>query len=66
MDWKEKIAVGMKMIIEGCDGESFQFGCKGCPFGPICSIILLGENSDYSTPDNWEKEGIFKKSIDIS
>ncbi len=65
MDWKEQIAIGMKMIIEGCDKEGLWFGCKDCPFGPICDALLRDEDSCYSTPDNWENEGIFKKPIDI-
>ena len=65
MDWKEQITIGMKMIIEGCDKEGLWFGCKDCPFGPICDSLLRDEDSCYSTPDNWENEGIFKKPIDI-
>lgn len=65
MDWKEKIAAGMKMIIEGCDQEGLHYGCKGCPFDSICDTILKDEESKYSTPDCWEEEGIFKKPIDI-
>ena len=65
MDWKEKIMSGMKIIIEGCDEEGLWFGCKNCPFGSICDILLRDEESCYSTPNNWENEGIFKKPIDI-
>ena len=61
MDWKEKIAAGMRMIMEGCDNEGLHYGCKGCPFDSICDAILRDEESRYSTPDSWEKEGIFEK-----
>lgn len=64
MDWKEKIAAGMKMIIEGCDQEGLHYGCKGCPFDSICDTILKDEESFYSTPDSWEKEGIFETPLD--
>lgn len=64
MDWKEKIAAGMKMIMEGCDKEGLQYGCKGCPFDSICDTILKDEESNYSTPDCWEEEGIFKTPLD--
>ena len=63
MDWKETITVGIKMIIEGCDKAGLR-GCKDCPFGPICDIVLRDEESCYSTPDCWEEEGIFKTPID--
>lgn len=64
MNWKEKIAAGIKMIIEGCDDGGLWCGCKGCPFGPICDTILKDEESCYSTPDCWEEEGIFKTPLD--
>ena len=59
MDWKEKITIGMKMIIEGCNQKDLQIECIGCPFSPICNTILRDKKSYYSTPDCWEKEGIF-------
>ena len=64
MDWKENIAAGMKMIMEGCDQEGLWYGCRGCPFGSICDAILRDEESVYTTPDYWEEEGIFKTPLD--
>ena len=60
-EWQAKIHEGMNLIIEGCKENTEWGACSGCPFEALCDIIYCDEEGLYSTPDNYEKEGIFNK-----
>ena len=60
-EWQEKIREGMNLIIEGCKENTEWGACYGCPFETLCDSIYCDEESPYSTPDNYEEEGIFSE-----
>lgn len=39
MEWFEKIAEGMRLMKEGCQGNPSWTGCRGCPFDDFCDIL---------------------------
>ena len=58
MDWKEKVCTGMKLIIEGCQGNDSWTNCSDCPFNTFCTSIYMDHNHSFSTPDTWKEEGL--------
>lgn len=60
MDWKEKIEIGMKLIIDGCQNNPSWTKCRECPFDTFCSSIWSDKEHNYTTPDTWEQEGVFE------
>lgn len=49
MDWKEKIAEGMRLIKEGCD-KNPGLCSSHCPFDEYCNILWSNKKG---TPDDW-------------
>jgi len=62
MTWQEKVAAGMRLIIEGCNENPNWTDCHTCPFTDLCDSIYKDEESPYSTPDCYEEEGVFEKA----
>ena len=59
MDWENKIIKGMRLIIEGCKGNSDWTVCHDkCPFDIFCTSIYKDEDHNFSTPDCYEEEGL--------
>ena len=59
MEWNEKIAEGMRLIIEGCKGNPNWCDCHTkCPFDLFCTSIYKDEDHSFSTPDTYEEEGL--------
>ena len=47
MDWKDKVAEGMRLIGEGCKGNPSWPGCNECPFDAFCDAI----NKEFWNPE---------------
>ena len=59
MNWELKIAEGMRLIIEGCKGNSDWTKCHAkCPFDVFCNSIYKDPDHNFSTPDCYEEEGL--------
>ena len=59
MNWNEKIAAGMRLIIEGCKENPTWFNCRDhCPFDTFCSSIYSDTETKFTSPDGWEEEGL--------
>ena len=61
MDWKEKIAAGLNLIIEGCKENSMWTHCHDCPFDALCTSICRDEEHRFSVPECYEEEGYFQE-----
>ena len=62
MDWKEKIHIGMEMIMEGCSENYLWINCHECPFDTLCrSIYKDRKKHHFSIPESWKEEEIFNK-----
>ena len=61
MTWQEKIEKGLALIIEGCKENTEWGACYDCPFAKLCDIIYLADDSPYSYPENYEKEGLYQE-----
>lgn len=59
MEWKDKIATGLNLIIEGCKDNPSWNKCHECPFDDLCSAIYLSDAITVSTPDCYVEEGYF-------
>ncbi len=62
MNWMDKIEQGMKLIIEGCKENPNWCDCQSCPFDDFCTSVYKDASHNFSTPDTWEEEGVWKKS----
>ncbi len=67
MDWKEKMAEGMRIMAEACADNPNWNDCHKCPFDDICSIInydIIKDEKEFCSMselfnnalDNYEKE----------
>lgn len=55
MDWIAKIAMGMKLIKQGCAENTEWAGCQKCPFDELCDALNKGgDYYDSYMPDKWE------------
>ena len=59
-NWKDMIAEGINLIIEGCKENSSWLNCRECPFDTFCTSIYIDNKHNFSTPDTWEEEGYEK------
>lgn len=59
--WTKEIELGMQLIMHGCQNNRTWAECDRCPFNKLCSSIYKDNSHSYSTPDNWEEEGMFSK-----
>lgn len=53
MDWKEKIAAGMKLISEGCKEQGDWTRCKECPFDQLCDMFV-DDDCELYIPETWK------------
>lgn len=58
MNWAEKIAKGMLLIMKGCNESEYWHNCKKCPFNDFCSSIYKDKEHHFTTPDSWKNEGL--------
>lgn len=40
MDWKQKMAEGMRLISEACNANGEWDKCKECPFDKYCTALM--------------------------
>lgn len=60
--WQTKIKYGMELIMAGCTENEEWRQCSQCPFNDLCTSIYKDDAHNFSTPDSWREEGIWKKS----
>lgn len=54
MDWKQKMAEGMRLMREACTANSDWSKCKECPFDKYCTALMEAELIDPFEGLDWE------------
>ena len=56
MDWKEKMALAMKLMKEACKENGDWTKCSECPFTEKCDLIMETPGHCFDAPDSWDIE----------
>jgi hypothetical protein len=63
--WSAKIEQGMLLIIEGCRQNKDWTMCHDCClFNEFCTSIWKDKETNFTTPDSWEDEGLNLAGLD--